>query len=138
MQLTMFDEAEASSLPSSSGKTCPESSLPKTTPLAASLALLPGRIARLSRQGADGQTLVVCLDPGAQSRGGFSTPNISGWPNDASVCSLSQVLELDSIPPRYFLSAKACAGILCRAANREKTLPAALETALRAVSRPAR
>jgi len=49
------------------------------------------------------------------------------------VCSLSQVLERGSIPRRYFLSGKACAGILRRAAKRGKTLPPLLEAALRSV-----
>jgi hypothetical protein len=58
-------------------------------------------------------------------------PNISAWPNDAAVCSLSQVLEQGSIPSKYFLSAKACAGILRRAEARGKTLPDELHSALR-------
>ncbi len=58
-------------------------------------------------------------------------PNISAWPNDAAVCSLSQVLEQDSIHAKYFLSAKACAGILRRAEARGKTLPDTLLSALR-------
>lgn len=57
-------------------------------------------------------------------------PNISEWPNDAAVCLLSQVLETGSIPQRYYLSAKACAGILRRAEKRGKKLPEALEQAL--------
>lgn len=47
-------------------------------------------------------------------------PNISAWPNDAVVCSLSQVLEQDSIHAKYFLSAKACAGIIRRAEARAR------------------
>jgi hypothetical protein len=73
------------------------------------------------------------MDPKEQSRGGPSTPNISEWPNDAAVCSLSQVLETGSIPQRYFLSSTACAGILRRAEKRGKKLPALLEHALQAV-----
>lgn len=65
----------------------------------------------------------MCMDPKEQSRGGSWTPNISAWPNDAVVCSLSQVLETGSILPRYFLSEKACAGILRRAGARGRTLP---------------
>ena len=61
-------------------------------------------------------------------------PNISAWPNDAAVCSLSQVLEQGSIPQRYFLSATACAGILRRAEKRGKTLPSALLSALEATA----
>jgi hypothetical protein len=71
------------------------------------------------------------MDPKEQSRGGFLTPNISAWPNVAAVCSLWQVLEKGSIPHRYFLSAKACAGILRRAEARGKSLPEPLQEALR-------
>ncbi|KZR18540.1 hypothetical protein A3N53_09755 [Enterobacter hormaechei subsp. steigerwaltii] len=59
--------------------------------------------------------------------------NFSEWPNDAVVCSLSQVLEKDSIPQRYFLSSTACAGILRRAENRNRKLPEMLENALKSV-----
>jgi hypothetical protein len=76
----------------------------------------------------------MCLDPKEQSRGEFSMPNISVWPNDANVCSLSQVLEQTSIPQRFFLSSTACAGILRRAEKRGKQLPAALQTALLSVA----
>jgi hypothetical protein len=61
-------------------------------------------------------------------------PNISEWPNDAVVCSLSQVLETTSIPQRFFLSPKACAGILRRAEKRGKKLPPALHQALHSVA----
>lgn len=81
-------------------------------------------------QGVRGRTLVVSMDPKGQPHGGCWMPNISAWPNDASACSLSQVLEATSIPPRYFLSAKACAGILRRARKSGKTLPALLRKAL--------
>lgn len=57
-------------------------------------------------------------------------PNISDWPNDASVCSLSRVLETGPIPARYFLSTAACAGILRRAEKRGRKLPAELSKAL--------
>ena len=89
---------------------------------------------RSSRQGADGQTLVLLMAPKEQSRGESSTPNISEWPNDAAVCSLSQVLEQISIPQRFFLSSKACAGILRRAEKRGKQLPPQLQAALTAVA----
>jgi hypothetical protein len=72
--------------------------------------------------------------PKEQLRGESLTPNISEWPNDADVCSLSQVLERGSIPQRFFLSSKACAGILRRAEKRGKQLPAALQAALESVA----
>lgn len=136
MQLTMFAPPEESSLESCFGKTSPESFQPETMPSAAFLARSLGRGVSCSLQGADGQTLVVSMAPREQSRGGFLMPNISAWPNDAAVCSLSQVLETGLIPQRFFLSAKACAGILRRAEKRGKTLPEALATALRAASLP--
>jgi hypothetical protein len=71
------------------------------------------------------------MDPKEQSHGGSWTPNISAWPNDAAVCSLSQVLETDSIHSKYFLSEKACVGILRRAEARGRTLPEQLLSALR-------
>jgi hypothetical protein len=54
--------------------------------------------------------------------------------NDESVCSLSDILEAGDVPQRYFLTPKACAGILLRAAKRGKKLPELLETALAQVS----
>src|SRR5690625_3989756 len=133
MQLTMFDEAVESPSASLFGKMCPEFSAPKTMPSDAFWERLPAKTASYNRQGKNGRTLVVCLDPKEQSRGGCSMPNISEWPNDAAVCSLSQVLERVSIPQRYFLSPKACAGILRRAERRGKTLPEPLHRALQAV-----
>ncbi len=57
-------------------------------------------------------------------------------PSDDGVCSLSHVLE-DSrdVPPRFFLSPKACAGILRRAERRGKTLPPLLLAALKSAAR---
>lgn len=50
--------------------------------------------------------------------------------NGVSVSRLSQILE-DSAPPKYYLSAAACAGILRRAEKRGKELPEMLEKALK-------
>jgi hypothetical protein len=47
---------------------------------------------------------------------------------------LSQILE-DSPHPKYSLSAKACQGILNRAAKRGKELPPELKAALEAQAR---
>jgi hypothetical protein len=43
---------------------------------------------------------------------------------------LSDILETTDLPPRYYLSATACAGILRRAEKREKNLPPMLKQAL--------
>jgi hypothetical protein len=62
------------------------------------------------------------------------TLNISEWPKDAAVCSLSDVLETQPVPQRFFLSATACKGILRRADKRGKKLPERLQEALLAVA----
>ncbi len=60
----------------------------------------------------------------------FWTLNGLESPSVAAVCSLSATLETGDVPQRYFLSAKACAGILRRAERRSKKLPSALHSAL--------
>lgn len=54
-----------------------------------------------------------------------------GVPSEENVSRLSAILE-DTPHPKYYLSAKACTGILRRAERRGKKLPEQLETALRA------
>lgn len=70
---------------------------------------------------------------GQWSSGGLWTADISTWPSDANECSLSRVL-IPSVPTRYFLSPKAAAGILRRAAKRKRELPEALQAALTALA----
>jgi site-specific DNA-cytosine methylase len=62
---------------------------------------------------------------------GFLTVSSSVWPSDGtgSTCSLAEILEQD-VPPKYWLSPRACRGILRRAKKRGKELPAALKEAL--------
>ena len=55
--------------------------------------------------------------------------SFSVWPKDASVCSLLEVLE-PCVARKYFLSAKACRGIISRADRRGKPLPKRLRNAL--------
>ena len=71
---------------------------------------------------------------GMGSPTGFLTLNISECHSAAAVCSLSDILETGDLPRRYYLSAKACAGILRRAAKRGKALPEPLRAALLAVA----
>ena len=54
--------------------------------------------------------------------------------SDVAVCSLSSILETGAVDRRYFLSQKACAGILRRAEKRGKTLPQHLRRALAEVA----
>lgn len=55
-------------------------------------------------------------------------------PSDEGVCSLSDILETGDVPQRYYLSAKACSGILRRADKRGKELPSQLHRALEQVA----
>ena len=75
------------------------------------------------------------------SHGACLTLSLSEWTgldglslSDDGVCSLSDVLEAGSVPQRYYLSARACLGILRRAGNRGKVLPPLLQRALKAVA----
>ena len=56
------------------------------------------------------------------------------FPSDGDVCSLSDILETGDLPRRFFLTPKACAGILRRAVGRGKVLPPPLQRALQAVA----
>ena len=69
---------------------------------------------------------------GLGSRGVCWTHNSSEFPSDAVGSSLSHILERGNLPPRFYLSPKACAGILRRAQRRGKELPPALKEALEA------
>ena len=62
----------------------------------------------------------------------FPAPFLS----DDGVCSLSEILETGDVPRRYYLSQKACAGILRRAARKSRPLPDLLKRALEAVAGP--
>ena len=64
----------------------------------------------------------------------FWTHNFSEYPSDGVVSSLSDVLETGELPPQYFLSSRACRGILRRAEKRGKTLPLPLARALAVVA----
>src|ERR1039458_9864905 len=61
------------------------------------------------------------------------TLSSSECPSGAVASSLSDILETGGVPQRYFLSAKACAGILRRAARRGEELPMILRQALHEV-----
>lgn len=103
----------------------------------------------LSRDGWSSKTSPACYP---LTEDGTLPPSFAGWqdsgicrpgecwtlstleyPNDAAVCSLSDVLETDA-PHKYFLSARAARGILRRAERRGRELPEALRSALQAVA----
>ena len=71
-----------------------------------------------------------------QGGGTFSVPhgdcltlNFGECPNVENVSTLSMILEMD-VPDKYFLSAKACWGIIRRAEQRNKEIPVILKIAL--------
>jgi hypothetical protein len=87
-----------------------------------------------------GETPVLLSARKGWSNGQLWTRNSCEWNpilapclRDEGVSSLSEILETGQIDPRYFLSAKACSGILRRADKRGKELPPALRQALQQV-----
>ena len=55
--------------------------------------------------------------------------NSGVYPREENVSTLSQILQ-DNVPETYYLSQKACLGILRRASARGKELPRVLKKAL--------
>ncbi len=79
----------------------------------------------------DGLTPEWCEATSATLDGEHQTHNFGECPSVARESFLSQILEVD-VPQKYYLSPKACVGILRRAENRGKELPEALKAALQA------
>ena len=59
----------------------------------------------------------------------LSTVNIGDYPNAENASSLSAILQAN-VPEKYYLSPRACRGILRRASERGKELPEVLRVAL--------
>ena len=78
----------------------------------------------------NGKTPEWLLDPEDSSVGQFWMRNGSEFRRGAVASSLSEILETGEVDRRYFLSAKACKGILRRAEKRGKALPPSLRDAL--------
>ena len=117
-----------------SGRTSPERSAPtteKTLPQSSkkrskSQSRKPPLFLYLKRDGP--QAAASWVTDGALL-GEYSTHSFGESPSVAAESRLSQILE-DNPHPKYYLSAKACQGILNRAARRGKDLPGALKAAL--------
>ena len=75
------------------------------------------------------------LNTGILHAGESSMLNTLASRSDAVESSLSAILETGDLPQRFFLSAKACAGILRRAKKRGRKLPEPLRLALERVAR---
>ena len=120
------------------GKTCPEHSA-ATAAQTSKRCLKNSRPSRresmylfLSLKSADGLTPERSWETVSASRGACSTRNTGEFPKDARESTLSQILQADA-PEKYYLSAKAAAGILNRAKKRGKELPTMLREALEEV-----
>ena len=146
MQLSMFSLEE----PPASLSVSPDSARDWMTRVATSCSSILPLLAGIGPDGWSGRTspascpqivggILAPSSEGWQSAGmgsptGFLTLNTTEWPKDAVECSLSDVLETGAVPPRFYLSARACRGILRRAEKRGKALPPSLRQALEQVA----
>ena len=77
----------------------------------------------------DGQNRTYCWETDGAWLTEFSTLNTGVCPNAEQESTLSQIL-LEEVPQKYYLSPRACLGILRRASVRGKELPEVLKKAL--------
>lgn len=82
------------------------------------------------RRGGSGILAEPSWEMGIPWLGECSTRVFGEYPNVAEESGLSQISE-ENVPQKYFLSARACAGVLRRAEKRGKKLPEILEIALK-------
>jgi hypothetical protein len=122
------------------GKMSQECAAPKTTPSAASSADSLGSMTPLKLKAGSGLKQAFLVAKPSEWVIESLMPNTLEWLKGVGECfslpclvSLSQVLESGPVHQRYFLSEKACSGILRRAEKRGKQLPEALRDALQAV-----
>jgi hypothetical protein len=86
----------------------------------------------LNLQRDDGLLLEPLWEMVAALPGASMMLNFGESPSAVRESTLSQILEAN-VPEKYYLSARACRGILNRAAKRGKELPAMLKEALEEV-----
>lgn len=118
------------------GKMCPEHSVPTEEKISEpcwknlpawnnqTLQFLDLRVG-----GADGAKPEQSLETDGLWLGDSLTLNIGECPREENASLLSQILEVN-VHQKYYLSARACQGILTRASRRGKQLPELLKTAL--------
>lgn len=108
-----------------SSKCCERSSAPRAETELMCLRLHEGA----SQTSLFGDTPGASWETVSRLPGACWTPNTGESPSVARESTLSQILE-DNAPEKYFLSARACEGILRRAEKRGKKLPLMLWEAL--------
>ena len=115
------------------GKTCPEPSRQtreKTSDASSKSSLKSAGTAQyLDLTKANGNQPERSWMTVTASRGGSSTRNTGECPSVARESTLWQILQADA-PEKYYLSARACEGIMRRAERRGKALPPMLREAL--------
>jgi DNA (cytosine-5)-methyltransferase 1 len=119
-----------------SGKTFQEPSLPtkeKTLDVSwKNLHALSNQVFQfldLREKNVSGQKLEQSPETDGPWRGDYSTLVVGVFPSVENVSRLSWTLE-DNVPEKYYLSKRACQGILTRALRRGKPLPDLLKDAL--------
>jgi hypothetical protein len=124
----------------------PDSAKDLPTPGETSLSPFWAWLTNSSPAGSSGRMSLACChreedgtlvpSSGRWSNSGMGSPtecwtlNTSESPSVVVESSLSRVLETGELHQRFYLSAKACAGILRRATRKGKALPPMLEQAL--------
>ena len=123
------------------GKTSPESCPQKTTPSGASSEGCSGAMKPLRLKAGSGIKQAFSVQKPSEWVIESSMPNTLAWLRGVGesfslpcLVNLSGVLESGPVHQRYFLSAKACSGILRRAERRGKALPEQLRLALQAAA----
>ena len=98
-----------------------------------------GKMSPVSCQVIEDGILVPSFLPwGTSGMGGPTeswTLNTSEFHKDADVCLLLDVLETGKVHQKFYLSPKACRGILRRAERRNKKLPDTLQAALEHIAK---
>lgn len=127
-QVSLFDQDTWS------GKTCPEHSavttektLPQYSKKQSGSSSRKPPLCLFLRK--DGPQAVASWETDGALLGEYSMHSFGEYPSVAVESHLSQILE-DKPHQKYYLSAKACQGILRRAERRGKELPEMLKTAL--------
>src|SRR3712207_898547 len=77
----------------------------------------------------NGKTQVLSCQEISHLAGGYLMLSTGEFPKEEDVSTLSQIL-MEKVPEKYYLSPKACLGILKRANARGKELPQVLKVAL--------
>lgn len=88
-----------------------------------------GALLYLNLQKGSGAKRAALMEVDGALRGGPLMLNFGESPSEERESRLSWILE-DNVPEKYYLSARACQGILSRASRRGKALPEILHTAL--------